>query len=65
MPLGTFPELEARGEPPTGTLNMGGCLVTAGGLVFTGGARDERLHAYDKETGRLLWEYRMGSGGDA
>ena len=37
MPLGTYPELEARGEPPTGTLNMGGCLVTAGGLVFTGG----------------------------
>jgi len=65
VPLGTYPELEKRGEPPTGTFNMGGCIVTAGGLVFTGAAADERLHAYDKDTGKLLWEYQLEAGGYA
>ena len=65
VPLGTYPALEKRGEPPTGTFNMGGCLVTAGGLVFTGAAMDERLHAYDKETGKLLWEFQLEAGGYA
>ncbi len=65
VPLGTYPELERRGEPPTGTFNIGGSLVTAGGVVFIGAAMDERFHAYDKETGRLLWEFQMEAGGYA
>jgi quinoprotein glucose dehydrogenase len=65
VPLGTYPELEKRGEPPTGTFNMGGSLVTAGGLVFIGAAMDERMHAYDKATGKLLWEFQMEAGGYA
>ncbi|MBM3459748.1 MAG: pyrroloquinoline quinone-dependent dehydrogenase, partial [Armatimonadetes bacterium] len=31
--LGEFPELTRRGLPPTGTENLGGAIVTAGGLV--------------------------------
>lgn len=65
VPLGTYPKLEARGEPPTGTLNIGGPVVTKGGLVFIGAAMDERFHAYDKDTGELLWEYQMEFGGYA
>jgi len=65
VPLGTYPALEKRGLPPTGTFNIGGPLVTAGGLVFIGAAMDERFHAYDKETGRLLWEFQMEAGGYA
>ena len=65
VPMGTYPELEKRGLPPTGTFNIGGPLVTAGGLVFIGAAMDERFHAYDKETGELLWEYQMDAGGYA
>jgi quinoprotein glucose dehydrogenase len=65
VPLGTYPALEARGEPPTGTFNIGGPVVTKGGLVFIGAAMDERIHAYDKETGELLWEYQMEFGGYA
>jgi quinoprotein glucose dehydrogenase len=65
VPLGTYPKLEARGLPPTGTFNMGGPIVTKGGLVFIGAAMDERFHAYDKETGELLWEYQMKFGGYA
>jgi len=65
VPLGTYPKLEARGEPPTGTFNIGGPMVTKGGLVFIGAAMDERFHAFDKETGELLWEYQMEFGGYA
>lgn len=65
VPLGTYRELEAKGVPPTGTFNIGGPLVTAGGLVFIGASMDERFHAYDKATGKLLWEFQMEAGGYA
>lgn len=65
VPLGTYPALEAKGLPPTGTFNIGGPLVTAGGLVFIGAAMDERFHAFDKSTGKLLWEFQMEAGGYA
>jgi quinoprotein glucose dehydrogenase len=65
VPLGTYPALEKRGLPPTGTFNIGGPLVTAGGLVFIGAAMDERFHAFDKNTGKLLWEFQMEAGGYA
>lgn len=65
VPLGTYPRLEARGLPPTGTFNIGGPIVTKGGLVFIGASMDERFHAYDKDTGELLWEYQLEFGGYA
>jgi quinoprotein glucose dehydrogenase len=65
VPLGTYPELEKRGYPPTGTFNIGGPLVTAGGLVFIGASMDERFHAFDKDTGTLLWEFQLDAGGYA
>lgn len=65
VPLGEYPELKARGVPQTGTENFGGAIVTAGGLVFIGGTKDEKFHAFDKATGRLLWEYKLDAGGYA
>ncbi|MGI9552723.1 MAG: PQQ-binding-like beta-propeller repeat protein, partial [Aurantibacter sp.] len=65
VPLGTYPRLEAKGLKPTGTFNIGGPVVTAGGLIFIGAAMDERMHAYDKDTGALLWEFQMDAGGYA
>ena len=35
-------------------MNLGGPIVTAGGVVFVGAALDRRLHAYDVETGRMV-----------
>ncbi len=64
-PLGTYRALEAKGMSSTGTFNIGGPLVTAGGLVFIGAAMDERFHAFDKATGKLLWEFQMDAGGYA
>ena len=65
VPLGTYPELEKRGHDPTGTFNMGGPVVTAGGLVFMAGTMDERIRAFDKDTGEVLWEFQMEAGGYA
>lgn len=65
VPLGTYPDLEALGYPPTGTFNIGGPVVTAGGLVFIGATKDERFRAFDKDTGEVLWEYQLPAGGYA
>lgn len=62
VPLGTYPELERRGLPPTGTFNMGGPLVTAGGLVFIGATMDERFRAFDAASGEVLWTYQLDAG---
>jgi len=65
VPLGEHPELTARGIPRTGTETFGGTIVTAGGLVFIAGTKDERFHAFDKQTGKLLWEHPLPAGGYA
>jgi quinoprotein glucose dehydrogenase len=64
-PLGEFSDLTAKGIPPTGTQNFGGSLVTAGGLVFIGATADEKLRAFDKSTGEILWEFKLPYGGYA
>jgi quinoprotein glucose dehydrogenase len=65
VPLGEYVELTARGIPRTGTETFGGSIVTAGGLVFIAGTKDERIHAFDKQTGQLLWEHPLPAGGYA
>ena len=65
VPLGEHAELTARGVPRTGTENFGGTIVTAGGLVFIAGTKDESIHAFDKTTGELLWEHPLPAGGYA
>jgi quinoprotein glucose dehydrogenase len=65
VPLGEFPELTKKGIPITGTESYGGPVVTAGGLVFIAGTRDERIRAFDRKTGKVLWEYQLPAGGFA
>ena len=65
VPLGEHVELTARGVPRTGTETFGGSIVTAGGLAFIAGTKDERIHAFDKQTGALLWEHPLPAGGYA
>jgi quinoprotein glucose dehydrogenase len=38
--------------------SAGGPIITAGGLIFIGATPDDRLHAYDIETGEELWQMR-------
>jgi quinoprotein glucose dehydrogenase len=65
VPLGEYPELIKKGIPPTGTQNLGGAMVTASGLVFIGATRDEKFRAFDKKTGKIVWEYKLPAGGYA
>lgn len=65
VPLGEYPELTARGIPPTGTENYGGPVVTAGGLLFIGASADETFRAFDKDTGKILWKAKLPFSGNA
>jgi quinoprotein glucose dehydrogenase len=66
IPLGEYPELAAQGLKDTGTENYGGPIVTAGGLVFIGATNfDKKFRAFDKDTGKLLWETVMVNSGNA
>jgi alcohol dehydrogenase (cytochrome c) len=42
--------------------NWGPMLTTGGGLVFSGGTNDRKFHAFDAQTGKLLWEMPASSG---
>ncbi len=66
IPFGEYPELVAKGIRNTGTDNYGGPVVTENGLLFIGATSwDKKLHAYDKMTGRLLWETVLPAAGSA
>lgn len=65
VPLGEYPELTARGIPPTGTENYGGPVVTAGGVLFIGATADGKIRAFDKETGEVLWAHDLPRDGNA
>jgi len=65
VPLGVVDELEAKGVHNTGSQNLGGSIVTAGGLVFIAGTTDRRFRAFDSKTGTQLWEARLEANGHA
>lgn len=66
MPFGEYPELARKGLRNTGSENYGGPVVTAGGLIFIGATSyDKKFHAFDKSTGKLLWETTLPAGGNA
>ena len=66
IPLGEYPELAAKGMKDTGTENYGGPIVTAGGLLFIGATNfDRKFRAFDRATGKLLWETTLPFSGNA
>jgi quinoprotein glucose dehydrogenase len=66
IPLGEYPDLEAKGTKNTGSENYGGPIVTAGGVVFIGASLyDYKFHAFDSRTGALLWETKLPYAGRA
>ena len=62
IPFGTVPELDAAGIHDTGSLNYGGSISTAGGLLFIGATNDRFFHAYEAATGKLLWQDKLEAG---
>lgn len=65
IPLGTHQELLDQGLPPTGTENYGGPIITKGGLIFIAATMDEKIRAFDKKNGKLLWEAPLPAAGYA
>jgi len=69
-PLGTSADsgpfyLRSRVPLPMGMPNLGGSVVTRGGLVFIGAARERRIRAFELRTGRQVWSHALPRGGHA
>jgi quinoprotein glucose dehydrogenase len=60
VPLGSYVK-----DKQTGTVNFGGPIVTAGGVVFTAASMDNMMHAFDAENGKEIWSYELPAGGQA
>ena len=58
VPLGMVESLP-EGKRNAGSLNAGGPIVTAGGLVFIGATTDHRFRAFDSKTGVEVWSTRL------
>ena len=67
VPLGTTEDLAPwpLDKLELGVPNMGGAIITAGGLVFIGASTDNYLRAFDLQTGQELWKGRLPAGGQA
>jgi quinoprotein glucose dehydrogenase len=64
IPFGEYPEFKAKGII-TGTENYGGPVVTSNGLLFIAATRDGKLRAFNKYSGKLLWETDLPAPGFA
>ena len=62
--LGSW-ELVRRGIRNTGAKNFGGPVLTAGDLIFIAATPDEKIRAFDKYTGQVLWEHKLPAAGYA
>lgn len=65
-PLGKIPQMALTGKAAEfGSVNLGGSMVTAGGLLFIAAAMDDKLRAVDVETGKVLWEGQLPASAQA
>jgi quinoprotein glucose dehydrogenase len=63
VPLGEDKRLAQMGIKKSGMYNRGGCIATAGGLVFIAATADQKFRAFDQQTGEVVWEADLpGSG---
>ncbi len=65
IPVGNDEKLRLEGEPNTGLLARSGPVVTAGGLIFISGAADNKIWAFDKKTGEMVWEKELPAANNA
>ena len=72
VPLGDLAALGGAGatqagasREEVGSPNLGGPLITAGGVVFVGATIDHAIRAFDIETGKLLWQGALPGGARA
>jgi quinoprotein glucose dehydrogenase len=65
IPFGETESLKAKGYPTTGSENYGGPVVTATGLLFIAATKDGMFRAYDKKSGKIVWETKLPAAGFA
>jgi len=67
VPLGSIPQLTLVRKEAVGwgSINLGGSIVTAGGLVFIAAAMDTYLRAFDVETGKEVWNGELPASAQA
>lgn len=63
--LGEDPFFKAKGIKETGTENYGGPVVTKGGVLFIAATKDGMFRAFNKRSGKLLWETKLPAAGFA
>jgi quinoprotein glucose dehydrogenase len=61
IPLGDTPVIHLS----VGMPGLGGPIVTAGGVIFIAASLDDRLRAFDTDSGKLLWTANLPAGGQA
>jgi quinoprotein glucose dehydrogenase len=65
IPFGEYPKLVAQGLTNTGSDNYGGAIVTQNGLLIIAATTyDNKIRAFDKTNGRLLWEATLPAAGN-
>lgn len=65
IPFGYEESLKNKGIENTGVENYGGPVITASGLLFIAATKDGMFRAFDKKTGKLLWETKLPAAGFA
>ncbi len=66
VPLGSIEDkLPIPFEWNLGTPNLGGPVVTAGGVVFIAATMDNVIRAFDVRNGKMLWRDKLPAGGQA
>lgn len=69
-PIGTARDSGPLGIPmmlpiTIGLPNVGGSIVTRGGLVFMAGVQERMFRAFDIRTGKEVWDARLPAGGQS
>jgi quinoprotein glucose dehydrogenase len=65
IPFGEYPKLVAQGFSNTGSDNYGGAIVTENGLLIIAATTyDNKIRAFDKSNGKLLWEEQLPAAGN-
>lgn len=65
IPFGEYPKLVAQGLTNTGSDNYGGAIVTENGLLIIAATTyDNKIRAFDKSNGKLLWVGQLPAAGN-
>ena len=65
IPFGEYPKLVAQGLTNTGSDNYGGAIVTENGLLIIAATTyDNKIRAFDKSNGKLMWEGQLPAAGN-